>query len=124
MIAVDSSTVIAYIQGDGGADVQLFDASIAANEIVLPPVTLVEVFSDPRLPARHRALLVALSLLDIMDGYWLRASASRAKILSHRLRARLADTLIAQSCIDHGVPLIARDGDFRHFQKYCGLKLA
>jgi predicted nucleic acid-binding protein len=124
MIAADSSTVIAYIQGDTGLDVELFDASIAANEIVLPPVTLAEVFSDPRLPARHKALLGALSLLDLTDGYWLRAAASRATVLSHKLRARLADTLIAQSCIDHDVPLIARDGDFRHFKKYCGLKLA
>jgi predicted nucleic acid-binding protein len=26
--------------------------------------------------------------------------------------------------IDHDVPLITRDGDFRHFAKHCGLKLA
>jgi predicted nucleic acid-binding protein len=36
----------------------------------------------------------------------------------------LADALIAQSCIDHEISLIARDGDFRHFAKHCGLKLA
>jgi len=35
----------------------------------------------------------------------------------------LADTLIAQSCIDYRVPLITRDSDFRHFAKYCGLIL-
>ncbi len=40
------------------------------------------------------------------------------------LRAKIADTLIAQSCIDHDVALITRDGDFRHFAKHCGLKLA
>jgi predicted nucleic acid-binding protein len=36
----------------------------------------------------------------------------------------LGDALIAQSCIDHDVPLITRDTDFRHFAKHCGLKLA
>jgi predicted nucleic acid-binding protein len=41
-----------------------------------------------------------------------------------RLKAKVADTLIAQSCIDHDVALITRDGDFRHFAKHCGLKLA
>jgi len=32
------------------------------------------------------------------------------------------DCLIAQNCIDHGVTLIASDGDYRHFVKE-GLKL-
>jgi predicted nucleic acid-binding protein len=45
-------------------------------------------------------------------------------LLARKLRARLPDTLIAQSCIDHDIPLIARDTDFRHFAKHCGLKLA
>jgi hypothetical protein len=39
------------------------------------------------------------------------------------LRAKTADALIAQSCIDHDVALIARDRDFRHFVRHCGLKL-
>jgi predicted nucleic acid-binding protein len=41
-----------------------------------------------------------------------------------KLRARLPDALIAQSCIDHDVALITRDRDFRYFAKYCGLRLA
>jgi predicted nucleic acid-binding protein len=40
-----------------------------------------------------------------------------------KTKAKLADTLIAQLCIDHEVPLITRDRDFSHFQKFCGLKL-
>jgi hypothetical protein len=124
MIAVDSSTIIAYIQGESGPDVQLLEGSIDANELVLPPVVLAEVLSDPRLPAGHSALVRALPLLEINAAYWARAAQSRAKILARKLRARLPDTLIAQSCIDHDVPLIARNGDFRHFARHCGLKLA
>lgn len=30
-------------------------------------------------------------------------------------KAKLADTLIAQACLDHRVPLVTRDLDFRHF---------
>lgn len=41
-----------------------------------------------------------------------------------RLKPKLADTLIAQCCIDADTPLIARDGDFRHFERWCGLRLA
>ena len=44
-------------------------------------------------------------------------------VLAKRLRARLADTLIAQACVDHRVPLITRDVDFRHFAKHAALKV-
>jgi predicted nucleic acid-binding protein len=124
MIAVDSSTLIAYIQGDNGPDTALLDQSISNNWLVLPPVVLTEVLSDPKLPPKHASLIKRLALLDLRDGYWLRAAEMRAQILARKLRARLPDTLIAQSCIDHDVSLIQRNGDFRHFAKHCGLKLA
>jgi hypothetical protein len=41
-----------------------------------------------------------------------------------RLKARLPDALIAQSCIDHDVALITRDVDFQKYADHCGLKLA
>jgi predicted nucleic acid-binding protein len=124
VLAVDSSTVIAYIQGQAGTDVDHLDASIANGELVLSPIVITEVLSEPRLPAEHSALIRALPTLPFHEGFWARAAESRAKILSRKLRARLADTLIAQSCIDHNIPLITRDSDFRHFANYCGLKLA
>ena len=67
-------------------------------------------------------LLKDLPLLEITEGYWERAGALRARILSQKLKAKLADTLIAQSCLDHDVALVTRDGDFRHFAAR-GLKL-
>ena len=124
MIAVDSSTIVAYFDGKPGADVELIDSNLLACQIVLPPVVLSEVMSDPRLPAKHAGLVQQLPVLPILDGYWLRAGQLRASILARNLRARLPDTLIAQSCIDHDIALIRRDPDFRHFAKYCGLKLA
>jgi predicted nucleic acid-binding protein len=124
MIAVDSSTLIAYINGDAGPDVDRFDGIIGNNDIALPPVVLTEVLSQPNLPSGHWQMIRDIPLLDIDKDYWLRAAETRKKILSRKLRARLADTLIAQSCIDHDVALITRDTDFRHFAKHCGLKLA
>lgn len=44
-------------------------------------------------------------------------------MLSQQLKAKLADTLIAQSCLDHDVTLVTRDDDFRHFAAARGLKL-
>ena len=51
------------------------------------------------------------------------AAETRARILAKRLRARLADTLIAQTCIDHRAPLVTRDRDFRHFSAHAELDL-
>jgi predicted nucleic acid-binding protein len=49
----------------------------------------------------------------------------RAKVLAKRppRRARLGDALIAQSCIDRGIPLLTRDRDFRAFAQAAGLDL-
>jgi len=44
-------------------------------------------------------------------------------VIAKKRRARLADTLIAQSCLDHDVALVTRDGDFRHFARVARLKL-
>jgi predicted nucleic acid-binding protein len=124
MIAADSSSLIAYIQGEKGADITLLDAALAAGQAVLPPVVLTEVLSDPLIPNPHEVLLDSLRILEIGDGYWRRAAKLRAILKSQNLRATMADALIAQSCIDHNVVLITRDSDFRHFAKHCGLKLA
>jgi len=124
MVAVDTSTLIAFIQGSSGVDVATFDERLAANDIVLPPVVLSEFLSEPAMPARHRTLALQLPTIEIADGYWVRAAATRAIVLERKLRARLPDALIAQSCIDTDTALITRDQDFRHFAKHCGLKLA
>lgn len=124
MVAVDTSTLIAFLRGEGGRDVEALDRALESSQAVLPPVVLVEILSDPKLDPRVSRLILALPLLQPQPGYWERAAETRAKVLARRLRARLADTLISQSCIDHGTPLITRDADFRHFARQSGLQLA
>ena len=46
----------------------------------------------------------------------------RSEVIRGGRKAPLADALIAQSCMDHDIPLITRDGDFRNFRR-AGLKL-
>ena len=87
------------------------------------PVVLTELLSDPQLPARVAALLRDLPMLEVTDGYWERAGILRSEVLSRKLKARLADALIAQSCLDHDVTLVSRDGDFRHFAAARGLAI-
>ena len=93
-----------------------------SGRLLLPPPVLSEVLSDPTLPNEKAQIVGAIPLLDVLDGYWERAGRLRAFLLAHGRKGFLADVLIAQSCIDHDVPLITYDRDFRHFER-AGLKL-
>ena len=88
------------------------------------PVVLTEILSDPKLPSAIAGSLSDIPLIDIAAGYWERAGALRAKVLAKRRKARLGDSLIAQSCIDRGIPLLTRDKDFRAFADATVLKLS
>lgn len=69
-----------------------------------------------------RSAVLALDRLTIIEGYWQRAGELRARLRRDGLKAKLADCLIAQSCIDNDAPLITYDRDFRHFES-AGLKV-
>jgi predicted nucleic acid-binding protein len=124
VIAVDTSTLSALFAGEQGKDVDLLADSLARGDVRLPPVVLTEILSDPAAAKVLAPRLVDLELLDVSEGYWQRAGETRAKLRARGLKAKVADALIAQSCIDHDVTLITRDQDFRHFAKHCGLSLA
>jgi predicted nucleic acid-binding protein len=115
VIAVETSTWIAFFEGDGGADAELLDRALQDRQVMMVPVVLTEVLSDPKLPAAVARTLAELPVMDIEPGYWQRAGELRAKVLAKRRKARLGDALIAQSCIDRGIPLLTRDRDFRAF---------
>jgi hypothetical protein len=89
----------------------------------MAPVVLAELLSDPSMPAATEAGLLAVELLETTAGYWLRAGKLRAMLRQKGFKARLADTLIAQTCLDHGAPLLTRDRGFRPFSSHAGLVL-
>lgn len=123
MIAADTSVLINYFQGENDELTNILDDLLAYHSLVLPPTVLVETLSDPFLPKKFIEKIIELPILDPTENFWQRAGLNRSKIISKKLKARLADTLIAQSCIDYQVPLLTKDKDFRHFAKYCGLML-
>ena len=96
---------------------------MAAEELVIPPPVATELFSKPDRTQIVR-LLQEVPTMTLAEGYWERTGESRRTLLAKGLKAAMADALIAQCCIDAGVPLIARDRDYRHFERWCGLKLA
>jgi predicted nucleic acid-binding protein len=123
MIAADTSTWIAFLEGESGDDVQMLARALADRQVVMAPAVLTELLSDPELPAAAARTLSEVPLIDIDPGYWQRAGRLRAQVLARNRKARLGDALIAQCCIDDGVSLITRDRDFRAFVEAADLKL-
>jgi predicted nucleic acid-binding protein len=123
MIAADTSVLIDYFQGKSTHQTTRLDELFSYHSVILPPTVLVEILSDSLLPKKFVEKILELPILEPTEHFWQRAGINRSKLVSKKLKARLADTLIAQSCIDYQTPLITSDTDFRHFAKYCGLVL-
>jgi predicted nucleic acid-binding protein len=123
VIAADTSTWVAFLEGGAGDDVRLLHGALEDRQVVMVPAVLTELLSDPKLPASVAETLSEIPSMDISSGYWQRAGGLRAKVLATRRKARLGDALIAQCCIDGGVFLLTRDRDFRAFAEAAGLKL-
>jgi predicted nucleic acid-binding protein len=123
LIAADTSTWVSFLQGQTGDDVELLDKALEDRQVLMVPVVLTELLSDPKLSADVVTTLTELPLVEIVSGYWQRAGVLRASVLTQGRKARLGDALIAQSCIDEDISLLTRDRDFRAFAEAAGLGL-
>jgi predicted nucleic acid-binding protein len=123
VIAADTSTWIAYLEGLDAPDTELLDRALADRQVLMVPAVLTELFSDLKPSREIRPVLAGVPLIEIRKGYWERAGALRAKALAKGRKARLGDALIAQTCVDRGISLITRDRDFRAFTEAAGLQM-
>jgi predicted nucleic acid-binding protein len=123
MIAADTSTWIAFFKGAPGEDVEALDRALKDRQVLMVPPVLTELLSDPGISTGVSRTLAELPLIDLQFGFWERAGALRAKVLAKHRKARLGDALIAQSCVDAGIPLLTRDRDFRTFAAAAALTM-
>jgi predicted nucleic acid-binding protein len=123
LIAADTSTWIAFLQGDPGDDTQFLGKALEDRQVLMVPAVLTEVLSNPELLEEIAETLCEVPLIEVKTGYWERAGALRAKVLAKKRKARLGDALIAQTCVDRGIPLLTRDRDFGVFAEAAGLDL-
>jgi predicted nucleic acid-binding protein len=123
MIAADTSTWIAFLEGGHGDDTNMLDKALEDRRVLMVPAVLSELLSDPKIPLGVAKMFSEVPLIEVESGYWERAGILRSKVLARNRKARLGDALIAQSCIDRGVALLTRDRDFRAFVQAAGLTL-
>jgi predicted nucleic acid-binding protein len=89
-------------------DTGLLDRALADKLVVMAPVFLTELLSDPTLDASVAQSLAGLRSLEVHNGSWERAGRLRSGVLAKRRRACLGDVLIAQACVDHHIRLLTR----------------
>ena len=99
------------------------DAALADGAVLMAPPVLAELLTDEALTPEVEGELLMIPLIELLPGFWLRAGKLRSALRRRGYKAKLVDTMIAQCCIDHDIPLLTRDRDFRAFAKYGGLVL-
>lgn len=124
MICADTSSIARYLDGAEGPDVDLVIQAIEDERLVLAPPTITELLAYTVERPMLTPMLRNAVTLPLEAGFWERAGLIRRRIRKDGGKAKLADALIAQACIDAKVVLIAHDPDFRHFAIHGGLKLA
>jgi hypothetical protein len=123
VIAADTSTWVAFLEGGAGDDTEWLDRALEERQVVMVPAVLTELLSDPELPQEVSDMLLQIPQMEIRPGIWQRAGMLRAQVLATRGRARLGDALIAQTCVDARVVLLTRDRDFCAFVEAAKLDL-
>src|SRR5260221_6088638 len=96
VIALDTSSTIAFLSGERGRDVSAVEEALRFRQGIFPPVVVTELLSDPAVRLEIGTLIRAVPRLEIIEGYWERAEELRARLLRRDLKAHLADSLIAQ----------------------------
>lgn len=115
--------MVAFFQGEKGADVALIEDALNGNSLLFPPVVLTELLSDPSVKDDLRKILLGFPLIEIRPHFWQRAGDLRQKVLKKKLKARIGDSFIAQFCLDEGIALVTRDADFKNFAAVSRLRI-
>lgn len=123
MVCADTNCWIAFLGGQQGRDVQILKQCLISHSLAMAPIVLAELLSSPNLSERDVRDFLAVPLLEVTEGYWSRGGRLRARLLGLGYRPKLADTLIAQSCLDYQAWFMTRDRDFSPFTKHAGLSM-
>jgi len=78
LIATDTSSLRRYLDGTRGFDVSRVATAIEEDDLLLPPVVIAEILSDPGLSSSHALAISEMRMLELRAGYWMRSGDLRA----------------------------------------------
>jgi hypothetical protein len=90
MIALDGSSMIAFLSGDHRSDVTAVESALRLRQGVFQPVVVTELLSVPAIRVDIGLIISAIPSLEIHDRYWERAGERRARLSGRGHKARLA----------------------------------
>ena len=122
MIAADTNVWIAFLNGIQNKNTDRLAQALERGMVVMPTVVLFELLSG-ELSQETEGYLIAVPATTSNLVFWLNAAKMRKQLLGRGLKSRIADCLIAQSCIDSDCEFLTEDKDFRHYLKF-GLRIA
>ena len=129
MILVDSSVWIDYFGGNGSPETDFLDGILGVRAIATGDLILTEVLQGFRHDKDYRTakrLLGELIIFELLGTTMAIKSADNFRKLRKKgLTVRkTADVIIASFCIEHDLPLLFSDKDFKPFIEHLGLRNA
>lgn len=121
---VDTSVWIDHFLGKPGADLDAFRAALNEGRVVMAPAVLSELLSSTEMTVAVENALLEMPLASPTADFWKEAGNLRRRLAKQGANASLADCLIVQSCLEHGLPLLTRDRGIKSFAPKAGLSLA
>ena len=95
MIAADTSTWIAFLEGEKAVDTELLDQALRDRQLLMVSVVLTELLSDPKLSVEVANTLCDVPTIEIGSDYWRRwgpASESSGEAKTSTSRRRIDRT--------------------------------
>lgn len=126
MILVDSSVWIDYFLGQDTPQVEILDRCLGVRAVGVGDLILTEVLQGFRDDKDYRialSLMDELTVFDMLGKHLAVKSAENFRKLRKKgvTIRKTADVIIATYCIEHGLPLLFSDKDFKPFVQYLQL---
>ena len=126
MILVDSSVWIDYFLGNDTPQVEILHRSLGVREVGVGDLVLTEVLQGFREDKDYR---IARSIMGELTVFEMLGKDLAIKIAENFRKLRkqgitvrkTADVIIATYCIEHGIPLLFSDKDFKPFVQHLQL---
>lgn len=127
MILVDSSVWIDYFSGNGYPETDFLDSVLGVSAIAVGDLTLTEILQGFRHDKDYKTakrLLDELTIFELLGIKMAVKSADNFRKLRKKgvTIRKTADVIIASFCIEHNLPLLFSDKDFKPFVQHLGLR--